>query len=281
MVRPIIVLILLLATSLVSAQDVADPQPTMAQYRIGPRDVLEVRVFEVPELNKQLTVTEDGLIQLPLIGDMEVTGLTANQVAERLRIMLEEKYVQRASVTVEIKEFRSRPIAVIGAVRRPGNLAVSGRWTLLEAIAAAGGLSEEHGDQVLILRRADNGLSDQLTIYLDDLMVDAKSEYNIPVFAGDIINVPATFEITLFCLGEVARPGAVTFKSTERLTLLAAVARAGGLTDRASNTLIIRRMNRDGSETEIEVDYKDIVAGKAPDPTLKASDVVVAKESFF
>lgn len=281
MVRTLLIVTLLLVASVVPAQDATPQQPNMAQYRIGPRDVLEVRVFEVPQLNKQLTVTEDGLIQLPLIGDMEVTGLTANQVADQLRATLEEKYVQRASVTVEIKEFRSRPISVIGAVRRPGNLAVSGRWTLLEAIAAAGGLSEEHGDQVLILRRDENGLSDQLTIYLDDLMVDAKPEYNIPVFSGDLINIPATFDITLFCLGEVARPGAVTFKSTERRTLLAAIARAGGLTDRASNTLIIRRMNRDGSETEIEVDYKDIVSGKVQDPVLEASDVVVAKESFF
>ena len=106
-------------------------------------------------------------------------------------------------------------------------------------------------------------------------------DVNIPVFTGDLINVPATIEVTVFCLGEVKRPGALTFKSTERLTLLAAIARAGGLTDRASKTIVIRRHDRSGEDTEIEANFKKIMSGKEKDVELERDDVVLVKESFF
>jgi len=252
-----------------------------AGYRIGPKDLIEIKVFEVPELNIERRVSEEGTINLPLIGDVPVQGLTDAELADRLKAMLESRYVQRASVAVLIKEFRSKPISVIGAVKQPGNLAFSGRWTLLEALSAAGGLSEDHADKIYVLRRADNGLSDQITVNVDDLMVRGDPDANIPIFANDLINVPARVTVTVFCLGEVARPGAVDFQSTERITLLTAIARAGGLTDRASSKIQVKRRDRGGRDVVSEVNYKRIVAGKEPDFGLRAGDVVIVKESFF
>ena len=249
-------------------------------YRVGPRDLLDIKVYDLPELDGERRVSEDGNISLPLIGDMPVNGLNEQQVTESLRLLLEKKYVQHASVEVHVKEFRSRPISVIGAVKSPGNLAFSGRWTLLEALSAAGGLSEGHGNVVYVIRRADNGLADQVSINLDDLLVRADPRVNVPIFANDLVNVPATFEVTVYCLGEVARPGALVFKSTERLTLLAAVARAGGLSERASHKILIKRGRSDGPR-EVTVDYKRILDGKDTDIELGQGDVVVVKESFF
>ncbi len=269
--------LVLLMPTLAGAED----EDATVGYRIGPKDLLEIKVFEVPDLNIELRVEEDGAIRLPLLGDLDVEGMTPNQVADRVRTKLEARYVQQASVTVEVREYRSRPISVIGAVRQPGPLALSGRWTLLEAIAASGGLTEDHGNMIYVLRRAESGLTDQLAIDLDQLMVYANPDLNIPVYAGDLINIPATVEVTVFCLGEVSRPGALTFRSTERMTLLAALARAGGLTDRASNKILIRRRDAAGREVEIEVSYKQIVSGKQSDPDLQRDDVVVVKESFF
>ncbi|HTQ78594.1 MAG TPA: polysaccharide biosynthesis/export family protein, partial [Thermoanaerobaculia bacterium] len=103
-------------------------------YRIGPRDLVEVRVFEVPELNVQRRVAEDGTINLPLLGDVQVRNQTEAEVTQSLKILLEAKFVQRASVDFKVLEFRSRPISVIGAVKQPGPLGFSGRWTLLEAL---------------------------------------------------------------------------------------------------------------------------------------------------
>jgi len=191
---------------------------------------------------------------------------------------LEKCCMQRASVSVQVVEYRSRPISVIGAVNRPGPLSFSGRWSLLEVLTAAGGLSSDHGDVIHVLRRADNGLTDQLVVAVDDLLVKGDRRVNIPIYAGDLVNVPATVDVTVFCLGEVQRPGALTFKSTERITLLTAIARAGGLTDRASKKIGIKRQ---GSNKEIIVDYKRVLAGKAEDVELQQGDVVVVKESFF
>ena len=124
------------------------PLTSTASYRIGPKDLLDIKVFEVAELNVERRVAEDGSVNLPLIGDVPAQGLTDSEFARRLKDLLEAKYVQRASVAVQVREFRSRPIVVLGAVKSPGNLAFSGRWTLLEALSAAGGLSGEHGDQI-------------------------------------------------------------------------------------------------------------------------------------
>jgi len=184
-------------------------------------------------------------------------------------------------VSIQVREFRSKPIAVLGAVRQPGDLAFSGRWTLLEAISAAGGLADAHGDTIHVLRRADNGLTDQISIAVDDLILRADPDANIPIFANDVINVMPRVEVTVFCVGEVKQPGAQSFQSTDRITLLTAIARAGGLTDRASKKIQVKRRARDGKEFEFEVDYRRILSGKDADVPLEGGDVLVVKESFL
>lgn len=261
------------------APPVKDP-PRDPGYRIGPRDLLEIRVFETPELNVSRRVSEDGSINLPLVGEVKVAGLTETAAAQTIKEALEAKLLQRASVAVQVQEFRSRPISVIGAVRQPGNLAFSGRWTLLEALTAAGGLSDGHGSLIYVLRRADNGLSDQLAIQADDLLVRADPKVNITIVDGDLINIPGTVDVTVYCLGEVRQPGALSLKSSERITLLAVIARAGGLTDRASTKILIKRTGPSG-QSELKADYKRILAGKEPDIEMQPGDVVVVKESFF
>src|SRR3954463_289888 len=159
-------ILLLVCAGVARAQAGKDPA-----YRIGARDLLSVRVDEDDKLNGDRRVNEAGIINLPLIGDVQVAGKTTGEAEQLISRLLVEKYMQRASVAVQVVEFRSRPIVVIGAVKAPGNLGFSGRWTVLEAIAAAGGLAENHGNVAYILRRADNGLADQVTIDLNDLMV--------------------------------------------------------------------------------------------------------------
>jgi polysaccharide biosynthesis/export protein len=258
----------------------AGTQERDPSYRVGPRDLLEVRVYEDDKLNGQRRVTEDGLVNLPLLGDVAVAGKTTAEIGEILKRLLEAKYMQRASVDVQVTEFRSRPITVMGAVKEPGALPFSGRWTLLEAITAAGGLADGHGNDIHILRRADNGLTDQVSVNADDLWLRADPKVNLPIYANDLIQVPGTVEVTIYCLGEVERPGAVAFKSNERITILTAIAHAGGLTDRASHRMLIKRAGT-GGPAEITVDFKKILAGKEPDVELRQGDVIVVKESFF
>lgn len=258
--------------------------PALGQdsYRIGPKDLLRIQVIEAPDLATEARVSAAGLIIFAPLGDVEASGRTATELEAEIRRRLEEKYLQRATVKIEIQEFLSKPISVIGAVKEPTDLGVTGAWSLLEAITAAGGLAENHGGVIYVLRRADNGLSAQIEIPIRDLMVRADPRYNIPIFANDLINVSANVELTVYCLGEVSRPGALTFKSTERLTLLAAIASAGGLTDRASSKILVKRAARDTAPAEeTTVDYKRIVSGQEADLPLKDGDIIVVKESFF
>jgi polysaccharide export outer membrane protein len=265
-----------------AAPGVAQGDPNGA-YRIGPRDQVRIEVFEVDALNGDFRVNEDGTIRLPLVGNVIAEGLTEEELALRLKEVLEteKQLLQRASVSVQVTEFRSRPISVLGAVTSPGNLNYPGRLTLLEALTLAGGLSGSQGETVQILRRAANGLTDQVTISLDELLVRAEPAVNIPIFANDLINVPPAQEVTVYLLGEVASPGAITFKSNERITLLAALAHAGGLTERASNKIRIQRRGAGGEVEEKVIRYQRLIAGEVPDPELQPGDVVIVKESFF
>ena len=259
----------------------AQPTGDRSDYHIGPKDLLQIGVYEVPELNVRQRVSENGTISLPFVGEIKVAGYTQGQLVAELKRLLEASYVERATVTVELVELRSRPISILGAVTRPGDLGFSGQWTLLEAIAAAGGLAEHHGDGIHVLRRGDNGLTDQVTISADDLLAKADPKVNIPLYAGDLINVERMVPATVYFLGEIATSGSLQFQSTERLTLLGAIARAGGLTDRASNRIVIRRRSPSGELVENAVNYKRILAGEDPDPALEDGDIVVVKESFF
>jgi polysaccharide biosynthesis/export protein len=272
---------ILLLVVLAIAPLAARAQGGDATYRIGPRDLLSVRVDEDEKLNGDRRVSEAGTVNLPLLGDVPVLGKTTAEITQIVKKLLEDKYMQRASVDVQVVEFRSRPISVIGAVKTPGNLGFSGHWTVLEAITAAGGVTDTHGNVIYVLRRAENGLTDQVAIDLDDLLVRGDQRVNIPIFANDLINVPVTVEVTVYCLGQVAKPGALVFKSNERITLLAAIAHAGGLTDHASSKILIKRVARTDGPPEVTVDFNRILAGKESDVDLRQGDVIIVKESFF
>jgi polysaccharide export outer membrane protein len=251
------------------------------EYVIGPRDLLEIRVLEVPELNVERRVTDAGLLDLPLVGQIPVSGMTATEARDRLQQILMAKYVNRANVSVTIKEFASKPVSIVGAVHKPGSLNISGRWYLLQAISAAGGLTELAGKKIFVLRRAENGMSDTLEINTDQLFRNNTDQWNVLLVPGDTVNIPARRTVKVFCLGEVKNAGALEFDGDDRISLLSVIAKAGGLTDRASNSIRIKRRNRDGKDAEMVFNYKRIVAGKDSDPTLSPDDVVIVKESFF
>jgi polysaccharide export outer membrane protein len=170
---------------------------------------------------------------------------------------------------------------MLGAVQRPGSLNISGRWTLLEAITAAGGLNERAGKKIYVLRRADNGLSDTLEVPTQDLFEMTDPMWNIPIFPSDIVNIPGKTSVVVVCLGEVKSPGTLQFDSGDRITLLTVIAKAGGLSDRASPAIRVKRRGPDGRDTELKFDYKRVLSGRDPDPELRPDDVVVVKESFF
>lgn len=253
---------------------------TVAQYAIGTGDEVKISVAEAQQLDVTQRVASDGTITLAYVGKVPAAGLTPDELEASLQRILEADYVTRATVSVEVLEMRSRPITVLGAVARPGALAFDDRRTLLGALAAVGGVTTERGRTLTVLRRADNGLSDQIEIPLDELLAGSAPHLDLPLFPNDVVNVEPAGQLTVYLLGEVMTRGEQTFKSTERATLLTALARAGGLTDRASPVIRIRRETGDGTH-EIEVHYKRLLAGREDDQPLADGDVILVKEAFF
>ena len=267
----------LLAAAPAVAQE-ADSQ----EYRLGPKDLIEIKVLELTEMNGERRVGDDGSIDLPLVGKVPVAGLTASEVGDRLQAVLTAKYVNRANVTVVIKDYANKPVSIIGAVQRPGSLSIAGKWDLLQAISAAGGLRPDAGRKIYVLRRGDNGLSDRLEIDRDELFIRSSERWNVTIYPSDVVNIPPRTPVKIFCLGEVRSPGALEFDSDDRITLLSAIAKAGGFTSRAAKGSIrIKRRGPDRKDMELTADYGRIVSGKDPDPDLMADDVVIVKESFF
>jgi polysaccharide export outer membrane protein len=247
---------------------------------IGPRDVLEISVVEDKTMNSKVVVGEDGALVHSTLGKVQVAGLTAAQIEARLRSLLEANYLARATVSVQVTEYASKPISVVGAVVRPGRIPATGNTTLIQALTMAGGLAAGHGKELYVLRTGSNGLTEQVAVNVDELMVSGNPDVNIPLAPNDLVNVPIDLPITVYVAGEVMRPGKAQFRSSQTPTLLQAIADTGGKTDRASRIAIITRVEN-GKTRTIKVNYMDIARGKRPDFILQDNDTVWIDEALF
>jgi polysaccharide export outer membrane protein len=123
-------------------------------YRVGPRDIIDISVFDVPELSATVIVSDNGTIQLPLLGETPAAGKTPRELQADLTTRLGADYLQNPQVTVSVKEYNSRSVILTGEVRTPGIYPLKGKTSLLEVIAAAGGFAEGSDSTVLVLRKS-------------------------------------------------------------------------------------------------------------------------------
>lgn len=252
------------------------------EFKIGAKDLLEISVFGLEELNRTVRVSEEGKISLPLLGEIQVGGLTKTELEKKLSQLLEEEYLQNPQVTVFIKEYQSKRVFMLGAVGKPGPYELLGRQTLLHLISQAGGLTNDAGDEIIIIRKLQDGTNTSFRIPIDDLILEGDTELNIPLEPDDIVNIPADKAVFVYVFGQVRNPGALEVKKSNMPTLLRAIAQAGGFTDRASKSgVIIKRIDQEGKETQIKVNVKDIIKGKRKDIPLKENDLVYVPESIF
>ncbi|OQX53703.1 MAG: hypothetical protein B5M54_06380 [Candidatus Aminicenantes bacterium 4484_214] len=252
------------------------------EYRIGPKDLLEISVFGLDDLNTTVRVSEEGKITLPLLGEVKVQGLTKTEVEKELARLLEKKYLQNPQVTVFIKEYQSKRVSVLGAVQKPGPYELLGRQTLLQIISEAGGMTEDAGETIIIIRQLADGSSKTLRIPAEELIVKGDAKLNIVLQPGDIINIPVDKIVHVYVFGQVRNPGALAVKRSHIPTLLQAIAQAGGFGERASKGgVLIKRINKEGQEIQIKVNVKDIIKGKKKDIQLQENDVVFVPETIF
>lgn len=253
------------------------------EYRIGSKDLLEIKVVELPELNLAVRVSEDGSITLPLIGRVELGGLTKDAAERKIAALLAEKYVNNPQVSVFIKEYQSNRVALIGAVKTPGMYEMIGTMNLLELISKAGGFSDNTGNDLYVTREGKDGSQIKLTINLDDLIINGNQNLNIPLQPRDIVTVPVDKIIQVYVWGEVKNPGALSVKLSKKITLMQAIAQAGGTTITAKKSAVVikRKNEKTGKDIQIKANLNNIIKGKAPDPPLKEGDVVYVPESFW
>ena len=243
-------------------------------YKIGTKDLLEIKVFELPELNQTVRVAEDGSISLSLLGKIDVAGLTAQELEKKLASILDQKYTKGAHVTVFIKEYQK--VSVFGAVGRSGNYELVGPTTLLQVISLAGGLTAEAGNELYVFRQGKDGQKTRIPVNLKDL-TSGNQNLNIDLQPNDVVSIPIDQMFTVYIYGEVKTPGAIQFRRSKRFTLLQAIAQAGGLTEWASKSRVtVKRTEKEtGKEMQFFVNLKKIIAMKTPDIPLDDGDVII------
>lgn len=257
------------------------------EYRIGADDLLSLRVFGLPELDQKFRVRADGTVVVPLVGEVEIAGLTLPAAEDRIALRLVDGGLAREpQVVLYVEEYNSRTVTVQGAVRSPGAFRVLGEKTLLDLLGEAGGLTgREAGGaarEIYVLRRIGDGSQRRIVIDGQELIDRGDPSENIFVQPGDVILVPHASTERVYVDGAVNAPGPVLFVSREGITLLQAIIAAGGTTDRARlGRVHVLRRTGDGGQERIEVDVKKITKGKAPDLPLEDGDVVVVDEWFF
>jgi len=259
-------------------------------YKIGPQDLLEITVFEVEKLNKTVRVSSQGNINLPLLGVLKVKGLTVEELEKEIRSLLAEKYMQDPQVNVLIKEYRNQRISVMGSVKNPGVFDVTGSKTILDMLAMAGGLGEDAGPLLFLLRppkeeeifQKEKGDYDRrpetFVIDLEGLLVEGNLKLNVSLLHGDVINVPVSGKV--FVGGEVKSPGG--FPKGKKMTLSQAIIQAGGLKfqAKASETRLIRYSERGTNKEVLTFNVYAIQRGKDEDPYLKENDIVFVPSSL-
>jgi len=245
-------------------------------YKIGTKDLLEIKVFELPELNQTVRVAEDGSVSLSLLGKVDVAGLTAQELEKKLASILDQKYTKGAHVTVFIKEYQK--VSVFGAVGRSGSYELVGPTTLLQIISLAGGLTAEAGNELYVFRQGKDGQKIRIPVNLKDL-VGGNQNLNIDLQPNDVVSIPIDQMLTAYVYGEVKNPGAIQFRQSKRFTLMQAIAQAGGLTEWASKSKVtVKRTDKEtGKEMQFFVNLKRIETMKNPDIILDDGDVIIIR----
>jgi len=243
--------------------------PAEANYEVGPGDVLSLEVFGETDLTLELQVDRDGHVTLPYVGALAVSGKTSDEVALAIDAALRDGYLVAPKVAVRVTEYRSRPVSVVSGVQNAGIYYMTGRMSVLDVIAMAGG-SPESSTRARVVRGTPAG---QVSYDLDLQAITAGQVEPFYMEPEDQLHVLAP--VVVFVTGEVKEEGAVPW--AEGMTAYQALSRAGGPTSiaRLRGAYVLRE-----GET-LRIDLKAVKQGRQADILLMAGDQLVVPESVF
>jgi polysaccharide export outer membrane protein len=235
-------------------------------------------VYDASELTRTVRVSADGAIRLPMLKQqIQVDGLLPGEVEAAIATALKaEELIVDPFVTVTVAEYHSRPISIMGAVKRPITFQAIGPVTLLEALSRAEGLAQDAGREILVSRQTPGGALVQ-RIAVNSLIDRADPDVNLVLTGGEEVRVPEAGKF--FVVGNVKKPGAFTFQDNQETTVLKALALSEGLLPFAGKQAFILRRGDGAKPNEIAVELKLILDRKSPDVTLLANDVLYVPDA--
>ena len=266
-----------------------------SDYVIGGGDLLAVEVFDVPELSREVRVSDTGYISLPLVPNkIRAEGLTPYQLQDKIAEILQSNgLVSTPQVTVVMKEQHSQPITVIGEVRTPTVIQATRQTTLLQALSQAGGVTDGAGNNLIITRQthpdppsAEPGEASASTAFqtfnisLSDLLESGDTRFNIPLVGGDVVTV--TRAGIIYVVGAINHPGGfVLHDDRDRMTALKMLSLAGGTTPSAKskNAVILRKNPDSGKRDEVPIDLNKVMKLQTADVQLQPSDILFVPDS--
>jgi len=248
-------------------------------YVVGPRDVLNITVWNQPNLSGKFTVEADGTFTFPLIGRVRAAGLRLRDLESGLKKQLADGFVRDPQLSVTVDQYQSQTVQVLGEVKTPGSYTLTGQMSLIEVLARAGSTTETAGNTAIITRHASArpvGTSGTDTRPADGEVVrvnlkglqSGDLKENMQLQDGDVVFVPKAEKV--FVYGQVKLPGSYVLQ--DQTTVMQAIALAGGLTERGSSRRlqIIRQVN--GVKKQLKAKLDDLV---------QPGDTVVVGERLF
>ena len=270
-------LFILLASLFAQAEDAAPPKEGDEIYRLQRNDSISVTMFQEQGMSRSALIGKSGSISFPLIGSVDLIGLTVPELEQKLVDLYKKDYFVDPKISVIITSYATKSVIVSGGVTRPGAVPYpdEGIITLAQAIAASGGITEMGDSNRITIVRKKGG----------SMVTTMNQAGEVELLPGDtaLVHMLPMNQVILTATisGEVNRQGEIQLPASGKLDILSAIAKAGGLSRIANKKdATLRRFTPEGYTVE-EINIKDITSGKAPMLFIREGDILVIKESRF
>lgn len=268
----------LVITVLIAVGSQLRADATDESLKIGPSDLLHLQVFDTPELDQSVRVTDAGEIHLLLGPTVKVAGLTPNQAAQQVReALVAGKLMVNPRISVLIEQYATQNVSVMGQVKAPGSYPIGTPRSIVDVLALAGGLTDAADRHITIERRNDP--SQRVSYFLSNSASQSLDD-SVKIYPGDTIVVPKAGIV--YVLGDVGRPGGYLItNNNSTMTILQAVTMAGG-TNKTSSPAHTRLMRKSGTGyEEMTIQLKDMQQGKQADMEAQPDDVIYIPFSYL
>jgi polysaccharide export outer membrane protein len=245
---------------------------------IGPGDMIHVQVFDTPEMDQHVRVTDAGTVSLMFVGAIKVVGMTPTDASQAVaQALIDKQYMRAPQVTIVVEQFATQNVSVLGEVQQPGVFPIATATPILKVVSLAGGLTPLADRNVTIERHSNT--NEKVNYFLSNTSANALTD-SVLVYPGDTVLIPKAGVV--YVLGDVGRPGGYPMNTNNsQMTMLQAVAMAGS-TSKTALPSKVRLVRKTPTGTQdIHVSLGAMEKGAEPDLPLQADDVIFVPFSWM